>query len=119
MTVNPKDLTHPKNHYCDHCKSPAGKWCVSSTGKIRNAYEKQHAVRIEKADRARGGPLIGGVFVESVYLAGGMRVPRACINALAELDEVWPGATLPQARAAISLRVLDAYYKLMNPKKPS
>lgn len=49
MVIKLDDLTHPKNHYCDYCKTPAGSWCVTSGGKIRWNAEKQHVNRIDKA----------------------------------------------------------------------
>lgn len=45
---------------------------------------------------------------EKVRLAGGAEVPRVCVDRLDELERVWPGATLPQARAAIALVVINA-----------
>ena len=43
-----------------------------------------------------------------IRLADGRRVPAAAVAALDELEKIWPGATLPQARAAIAAAVLEA-----------
>lgn len=43
---------------------------------------------------------------EMIFLANGTRVPAAAVTALDELDQVWPGSTLPQARPAIVAAVL-------------
>lgn len=45
---------------------------------------------------------------DTVPLADGRDVPKACVDALDALDERWPGATFPRARAAIAAAVLDA-----------
>ncbi len=115
MTVKLGDLSHPKNHDCDHCGARAGEWCVMKGGTVRHGFAKQHSNRLQKADLARGGPMIAGQTVEVVYLADGSYVPKACIVALEELNMEWPGATLSQARAAIVLTVLKSYHKTIRP----
>ncbi len=45
---------------------------------------------------------------DTLYLADGREVPLSAVEALAELDDRWPGATLPQARPAIVAAVLAA-----------
>ena len=45
---------------------------------------------------------------DDVWLADGRSVPYAAIKALDDLDRVWPGATLPQARPAIAAEVAEA-----------
>lgn len=109
MTVKLTEIGHPKNHYCDTCFARPGQWCQTKNGKILNGFEKQHANRHHKADLARGGLMIGGKFVPAVQLADGSWVPKLCVEALDDLNRRWPGAVLPQARAAISKVVILAY----------
>lgn len=45
---------------------------------------------------------------EMIQLAGGDRVPKACVDALVEYENIWPGATFHNARAAIAREVLKA-----------
>ena len=59
---------HPKNHDCDTCDSPAGFWCLSKTGKERIGWANQHVNRLDKADEARGGRMIGGEFHPFQYI---------------------------------------------------
>lgn len=54
---------HPKNQDCDTCDSPAGFWCLSKTGQEKKGWKNQHVDRLNKADRARGGRMIGGEFI--------------------------------------------------------
>jgi hypothetical protein len=46
-----------------------------------------------------------------MYLASGKVVPDICVTALEELELIWPGASLRQARGAIVNAVLTAYTK--------
>lgn len=46
--------------------------------------------------------------MDKIHLANGTSVPKACVDALEELENIWPGASLPQARAAIVAAVLEA-----------
>lgn len=46
-----------------------------------------------------------------MFLANGREVPDACVTALEELEQRWPGATFHRARGAIALAVIDAYEK--------
>lgn len=49
---------------------------------------------------------------ETVDLANGKSVPKACVDALDKFDaEVWPGASFRGARGALVSVVLDAYKK--------
>lgn len=114
MSVKKADLTHPKNHYCDYCKAPAGTWCVSGTGKKKPSFAKQHTNRILKADEVRGGLLVAGKTIKGTYLSDGYFVPLDCIRALEELNVNWPGSTLSQARAGIVATVLKSYFKAVN-----
>ncbi len=43
-----------------------------------------------------------------IALANGREVPRVAVNALADFEQIWPGATLPLARAAVVAAILDA-----------
>jgi hypothetical protein len=45
---------------------------------------------------------------ELIHLAGGDSVPKNLVDALDELENEWPGATLRQARPAIVLAILKA-----------
>lgn len=49
--------------------------------------------------------------IEMVYLSDGREIPKACVDALDEYEDVWPGATLPQARYGIAWAVIAAYKK--------
>jgi hypothetical protein len=46
--------------------------------------------------------------MDEIELPDGRSVPAAAVAALDELEKSWPGATLPQARAAIVAAVIDA-----------
>lgn len=51
-------------------------------------------------------------------LSDGSYVPTDCVEALNFLDTIWPGATLPMARAAIVQVVLEAFEKAKNDRDP-
>jgi hypothetical protein len=59
---------HPKNQDCDTCDSPAGFWCLSKTGQEKVGWKNQHVSRLNKADDARGGRMIGGEFHPFQYI---------------------------------------------------
>ncbi len=52
--------------------------------------------------------VVGEDEIEMVQMASGDEVPKACVDALTALDSIWPGATFPTARVAISLAVLNS-----------
>lgn len=45
---------------------------------------------------------------DTIYLANGTSVPAKAVAALGELERIWPGATLQQARPAIVAAVMTA-----------
>lgn len=45
---------------------------------------------------------------ENLQLAGGETVPRYLVKALEDLEKVWPGASLRQARPAVVAAILKA-----------
>lgn len=47
-----------------------------------------------------------------IELADGRAVPAATVEALHQLEVVWPGATQRQARPAIAAAVIDAYWNV-------
>ncbi len=47
--------------------------------------------------------------MEMVRLAGGGSAPKACVDAIDELETRWPGASFHGARAAIAVAVVKAY----------
>ena len=49
-----------------------------------------------------------GVQQPPIELADGTKVPARAVAALHELEDRWPGATLPQARPAIVAAVIKA-----------
>ena len=50
-----------------------------------------------------------------IELADGRRVPQSAVAALEQLDQEWPGATLPQARPAIAAAILSESFCLNHP----
>ena len=54
---------------------------------------------------------------ETIVLANGARVPKSCVDALDDLDKLWPGATFSHARPAIVLAVLKQYLRLVKNNK--
>jgi hypothetical protein len=52
--------------------------------------------------------------MEMVEMMNGRSVPKACVDALDEFEQIWPGATWPTARMAIADRVLEAADKAMD-----
>lgn len=78
---------------------------VSDLGDIdlqRSVFSGIFQTKNEKATLSEG----------MIALADGRTAPIECVNALAGLDGEWPGATLPQARAAVVCAVIEAYEKL-------
>lgn len=43
-----------------------------------------------------------------LVLADGRAVPKKCVDALTEYEATWPGASLPEARAALAWAVLSS-----------
>lgn len=52
---------------------------------------------------------------EYLHLADGREVPVVAVDALNDLEQRWPGATLEQARPAIVAAVLEAVAKAGGP----
>lgn len=47
----------------------------------------------------------------TIHLADGREVPRSAVEALDDLEGMWPGSSIPQARPAIVATVMEALEK--------